>query len=100
MTSCGIRILIPKQRDANAGAAKFPGLTLAQLKEGRAMFKHKCSQCHPAKRPVSRDEATWRHIVPIMAAKAQKKGKEEISPADQEIILKYLITMSDAHRKK
>ena len=98
LTSCA-KVLMPTQSDADKGATKFPGLTVAQLNEGRAMFKHKCTQCHPAKKSTSRDEQKWREIVPKMAGKAMKKGKEEISPADQEIILKYLITMHDSHKK-
>jgi hypothetical protein len=100
LTSCSAKLLRPTQSDADRGAAKFPGLTVTELNEGRAMFKHKCTQCHPAKNPSSREEDEWRKIVPQMAAKAmKKKNKKKISDADQEIILKYLITMSEAHKK-
>jgi len=100
LTSCA-KVLTPKQSDVQVGTAKFPGLTLAQLDEGRTLFKHRCTQCHLAKNPTSRDEEEWRDIVPKMAAKAEKKThKKKIPPADQELILKYLITMSDSHNKK
>ncbi len=94
LTSCSAKLAMPTQSDADRGSAKFSGLTVAQLEEGRALFKSKCTQCHPAKKPSSRDEVKWREIVPKMAEKAHRKGKEEISSTDQEKILKYLITMS------
>jgi hypothetical protein len=93
------KVLMPSQADADRGASKFPGLTVAQLDEGRTLFKQKCTQCHPAKKAASRDEEQWEKIVPQMAEKAKRKGKEEISSADQETILKYLITMSTASKK-
>jgi hypothetical protein len=94
LTSCSAKLLRPTLADVDRGSAKFPGLTVAQLNEGKALFERKCTQCHPAKKPSSRDEVKWRQVVPAMAAKATKRGKEEISEADQDKILKYLITMS------
>jgi len=100
LASCSSKLIRPSQSDVDKGATKFSGLSLAELNEGRAMCKQKCTQCHPAKSPSSRNEDEWRKIVPQMAAKAmKKKNKKKISDADQEIILKYLITMSEAHKK-
>jgi len=99
MASC-TKMIVPTQSDADRGSAKFSGLTVAQLEEGRAIFKHKCAQCHLAKKASSRDEEEWKRIVPQMAEKAaRKKNKKQITGADQEMILRYIITMSNAHKK-
>lgn len=93
-TACGAKLTTLTASDAERGAQQFPGLSLAQLKEGQELFKTKCSQCHPLKNPTSRDEAEWRAVVPRMAAKAEKRAnKQKIDAASQEKILKYLITM-------
>ncbi len=85
---------VPTQADADRGAMKIPGLTLAQLNTGKTNFEQQCSKCHKLKDPASRDETEWRKVVPKMAAKAEKKmEKVVIDQAMQESILAYLITM-------
>lgn len=101
LCACGAKLAVLTQADADRGAQKFPGLSLNDLTEGQALFKMKCSQCHPLKNPTSRDEAQWRKVVPRMAAKAERKAnKQKIDAATQEKILKYLITASMAGAKK
>jgi uncharacterized membrane protein len=99
LTSCA-KVFVPTQSDADKGAAKFSGLTLAQLNEGRTMFKQKCTECHLAKKATSKDEEQWRKIVPMMAQKSMKKKEsKQITGPEQDMILKYLVTMSITHKK-
>jgi len=95
LASCSLKVIKPTQADLSRGQKEFPGMTMAQLEEGKSTFKRLCTQCHPAKSPTSRGEKEWREVVPEMAGKAaHKPKKKQISEADQQLILKYLITMS------
>ncbi|MCD6013057.1 MAG: cytochrome c class [Flavipsychrobacter sp.] len=81
------------EADATRGANKFPGLTVEELKRGKAVHDEKCTVCHGAKRPSDYTEEQWRKIVPAMATKAQESGTKPITGTDQDMILKYVITM-------
>jgi cytochrome c5 len=82
------KMLTPTQSDADRAAAKFPGLTLAELNEGKTLYADNCAKCHSLKKPKSRNEEGWRKIVPPMAKKAK------ITADHEDKILKYVVTMS------
>lgn len=84
---------LPTQADADRGAAKFPGYTLAELNEGKALYESNCGTCHALKKPSSESEAEWRRIVPIMVGKVNK-NKQVLNDHSQDLILRYVITMS------
>ncbi|MBK6903605.1 MAG: hypothetical protein IPH04_12590 [Saprospirales bacterium] len=90
--ACSATVLRPTQSDADRAASAFPGLTLAQLQEGRTLYEGQCGKCHALKPLTSKDEAGWRKIVPIMA------GKAEIDSIAEKLILQYVVTMSGAKR--
>jgi len=94
VASCSPKIMTLTQADADRGATKFPGITVEELKRGKAVYDEKCTMCHGAKKASAFTEDQWRKIVPGMAKKANKDGTEHISSADQDVILKYVITMS------
>lgn len=88
------------QADADRGAAKFPGTTLASLIEGKTSYETHCQTCHGLKTPASQTEDGWKKIVPNMVGKVNRKaGKEAISAEMQESILRYVVTMSSAPAK-
>ena len=94
LAACGsVKLLTPTQADADRAAQKFPGMTLADLNQGKAAFEKNCTMCHSMKNPASKTEDKWRKTVPIMVGRANKKT-ERIDSATQESILRYLITMS------
>lgn len=95
LISCGsTKLLTPTQADADRGSAKFSGLTLASLNEGKANFETHCTTCHGLKDPKKKTEDQWKSIVPRMAQKANKKaGKEVIDAAMEASILQYVVTM-------
>ncbi|HVY74834.1 MAG TPA: hypothetical protein VG890_08400, partial [Puia sp.] len=80
--------------DADRGAQKYPGYTLTDLDQGKAIYQSHCNKCHPYKVPPSRDEAKWDQIIPVMAKKAKLDSTEE------NLVLKYVVTMSTATAKK
>jgi cytochrome c5 len=100
LVSCSAKLLVPTQADADRGMTKYEGLSLTSLLEGKALFEQNCSKCHGLKSPTSRNEEKWNKIVPIMVKKVNKKaGKEELDAAEEQLILKYLVTMSTAPGK-
>lgn len=82
------------QADADRGAQKFQGYTLADLNKGKSLYEGNCGNCHGLKNPSSRNEEQWRHEVKVMAPKANRKaGNDVIGESEQELIVRYLVTM-------
>ena len=91
------KLLTPTQTDADRGAKTYPGYTLTDLNQGKALFEQNCNKCHGLKNPASRNADKWGQIVPVMVKRANKKaGSEIINDKDQALILHYLVTMSTA----
>ncbi|MES1225016.1 MAG: hypothetical protein ABUT20_56540 [Bacteroidota bacterium] len=88
-----IKLTEPTQVDAERGSQKFPGYSMNDLAEGKKIYEANCNKCHRYKVPESRDEAKWDDIIPKMAKKAK------LSSDQQELVLKYVVTMSTAKSK-
>ncbi|MFL5728692.1 MAG: c-type cytochrome [Cytophagaceae bacterium] len=100
LASCAaVQLATPAQTDVNRVKTKYPDYTLAQLNDGKALYEKNCANCHALKNPSSRNEEEWKQIVPGMTKKANKKGAA-IDAAQQELILRYVITMSLAGNSK
>ena len=79
LTACSsAKLLTPAQSDVDRVAVKYPGYTLAELNEGKAMFEQTCSRCHRLKDPASRNEDKWNKIVPKMIGKLNKREGKEV----------------------
>src|ERR1017187_7169934 len=85
--------LAPSQSDMEWATRKFPGITLEELNNGKALFEQKCKKCHSLARPFRVSEADLLHVMPKMA----KKAKIDVKTSDQ--ILKYLEVMRSAPKK-
>jgi mono/diheme cytochrome c family protein len=96
MFSCkGSKKAALSQSDADRGAASFPGLTLADLEQGKLAYEKNCQTCHGLKRPSAYSESQWKTLVPKMSAMANKNaGTTVVSEDDKTKILQYLITMA------
>jgi len=90
--ACGSTVLAPTQSDADRGASKFPGITLAELQEGKTIFEGNCGKCHEIPKPAAKNEDQWRKIVPAMAKKAKIDSRAE------QLVFQYVVTMSGATR--
>lgn len=55
--ACSSTLLRPTQRDADRAASAFPGVTLAELQQGRILYEGQCGKCHALKPLTSKDEA-------------------------------------------
>lgn len=91
--------MTPSQSDVDKVKTKYPDYTLAQLNQGKTLYEAHCGTCHALKSPTSEPESEWKEIVPEMTVKANKKGAE-IDAAEQELILRYVITMRNASDNK
>ena len=87
------KLAAPSQADVERVSVQFPSYTLAELTQGQRLYEDKCSQCHALKNPAKKDFQGWQKTVARMAQKANKSNKENITPADQELIVKYLVAV-------
>jgi cytochrome c5 len=96
-TACSVKLIQPSQPDVDRVSGKYPGYTLSELNEGKSLFEHTCNRCHRLKNPASRNEDKWKKIVPTMIGKMNRKERRQvIDDKQQEVILRYLITMNAA----
>jgi cytochrome c5 len=79
--------------DIERGQKLYPGYTLAELNEGKSLYDAKCSTCHDLVKVTHESPEAWKKIVPKMSELSNKEGKT-ISPKEENLILKYLVTMS------
>lgn len=82
-------VAVPTQRDASYAAKQWPGTTLAELEQGRALFVQTCAGCHSLKDPASHSPAEWQMEV------QQMRGKKGVHLDDHqaELIVRYLSTI-------
>ena len=64
---------------------------MARFAEGKVLYEQNCKGCHRLFRPSEISEEQWQINVPIMTRKVNK-NEPTISPAQQELILNYVIT--------
>jgi hypothetical protein len=94
LTACSSgKLLTPSQADADRGSQKFPGYSLDDLNQGKAIYTANCNKCHKYKVPQSRSEKKWDKVIPKMAKKAK------LDSAQESLVLKYVVTMSTVQAK-
>jgi len=92
--SCSSSTTIPTQTNTNK-ATNNSDSTEALL-EGKKLYEANCGTCHKLYKPTSQSEEGWKHEVPEMSIKVNRKaGTEVLDAKKQEMILKYLITASN-----
>ncbi len=96
LASCApVKLITPTQADVERVKVNYPDYNIAALNEGKLLFEQQCGNCHKLKNPTSKSVASWNKIVPRMVAKANKK-EVKIDTKQQDLILKYLVTMSNS----
>ncbi len=86
-----------EQTQVARGAARYPGYTTDMLSEGKSLYEGNCGNCHGLYKPTSETPEKWAEIVPWMAKKTNKAaGSEILDATKQDLILKYLVTMTTA----
>jgi hypothetical protein len=98
ITSCGAKLLLPTQTDVNRVLVKYPNYTWSELMAGKSIYE---SNWRRPRDPASRSEEEWIQMVPNMVKRVNKKArKEKIDSKGQELLLKYLVTMSKVPKVK
>ena len=87
---CAAPLLIPTRQDLALAPANGNGANLDSIREGYILYVNKCGGCHYLYRPTKFTEEKWRKELPEMA------GKAKLSQQQQELVLKYLLTMREA----
>lgn len=91
--ACAVKLSEPMQADATRVSGQFPNFTVENLQSGKRIYTENCASCHKLAKPSAFSEADWRKIVPNMVAKVNKKNPNKINTADEDVLLKYLLTM-------
>ncbi len=86
--------MVPVQSDADRAAKKIPGITLADLNEGKAIFEENCRKCHTLKKPFRKTDEQIKDAMPRMAKRAK------IDERQRELVYNYLVTMSTGEPAK
>ncbi|MES2398092.1 MAG: hypothetical protein V4549_18910 [Bacteroidota bacterium] len=101
LSACSAKLALPTQTDVNNVLTKYPDYTWNELVAGKWIYENNCKSCHGLKEPSSRSEVKWNETVPRMVKKVNKKlGVEKIDSKKQELLLRYLITMSKVPKAK
>jgi hypothetical protein len=80
--------ITPTQVDVDQASKLFPGTTMADLMQGKTIFEQNCGKCHSRNKPFTKTQDQIRNVLPKMASRAK------IDNSSQELILKYLLTMT------
>ena len=72
---------------------KFPGYTKEMFVSGKNLFESNCQSCHGLKDPLKYTEEQWEILVPSMSAKANRNKDANLSKEDEELILKYVVSL-------
>jgi cytochrome c5 len=66
---------------------------LKAMQRGSALYQTKCSTCHEAYDPTTKNEKFWQDIVPEMVQKSNAEGRV-IAKEESELILAYLLKVA------
>ena len=94
LISCSSKLAIPTETDAERGASLFTEYDLQKLIAGKEIYMENCGLCHNLHQPKEFSTEKWQAITPKMVAKVNKKtGMEKINADQQELLIRYLLTM-------
>lgn len=87
---CASTLREPTAVDAQVAAARWPGTTLGELREGRRLYAATCAGCHTLRDPASLPPERWEREVGEMRG---RKGVH-LGDHDARLIVRYLSAMS------
>lgn len=93
IAACASKFTEPTEADITRVKSKYPDYTVEQLQKGKSLYVQHCGSCHGLYKPSSKTEAEWTKIVPWMSNKVNKHQPNTLSTTDQDLILKYVVTM-------
>ncbi|HVE85648.1 MAG TPA: hypothetical protein VND93_22495 [Myxococcales bacterium] len=77
----------PTAETAARAQARWPGSSLAELEQGRAVFAQRCSGCHSLPLPDSRSEKQWKAVLDEMGEEAK------LTPSERVLVERFLLSV-------
>ncbi len=90
-TTKGIAAADPTEKELTTAQKTWPGTTLDELKEGQAIYKGQCTECHKNFTITKFSEKKWKHEIDDMSPKAK------LTDAQKEKLSKYLLSYREAN---
>jgi cytochrome c5 len=75
--------------DVERAQTRWPGTTTAELEQGRALYRGRCTSCHQPVAPWRIGADEWPGHV------AEMQDRSGLSEAEAELVLRYVVTMAD-----
>jgi cytochrome c5 len=88
LAGCGGSLPTVSDGDAARVQERWPGVTAAELNQGRALYADRCGVCHLPVPPTQFTPEEWPARVDAMTERAG------ITPAEAEAVQRYVITMA------
>jgi len=82
----------PTTADLGRVSSRYPGLTLAELQQGRDVYQSRCGSCHVLYQPSQHGPSEWPHLIGEMAQRAK------LTEADRNRVERYLVALSSRSR--
>jgi cytochrome c5 len=81
--------LVPHVQPADVErlAGRYPDVSLAQLRRGRALYLSRCTTCHALIQPAAYSAAEWPKHVSEMSERAHLGN-------DEQLVVRYLLTQT------
>lgn len=90
--ACSAALDHPTPQDAEWAQRDWPGTTVKDLAQGRALYVDKCSSCHNLHLPSEYSPEEWKGYVAYMVTEAK------LTPEEQRAIARYLAAASARSR--
>jgi mono/diheme cytochrome c family protein len=88
LSSCGTTSFAPPPvRPELAQTSKSQHGDIAMLREGRALFVHRCIECHTLPAVSSHSAQQWPRLIDEMA------GRASLKPVEREAVLAYILAV-------
>jgi hypothetical protein len=91
-SACGSSFPNPGAAEVGALRVRDPGVGLADLERGRALYLGKCGGCHLLIEPARFSPDAW----PPKIERMQSEGKVRLASAELKDIERYLVSVSAA----
>ncbi len=94
LCSCATVVPEPTLATMLRASQRWPGTTLRDLNEGRAVYVRKCSGCHSLHTPDEFTPREWESKVPEMMVRAK------LTPTEANLVIRYLASSSEIARNE
>lgn len=81
----------PTEKELAVALKTWPATTLDELKEGQAIYKNQCTECHKAFTITKFSEKKWKHEIDDMSPKAK------LTETQKEKLSKFILSYREAN---